>query len=70
MPLLRFTPTGRALMQLSLEADGVDAVAGVDLSAEQARTLVGLAREAIAPAPRRARPAPTPDVVVRPGQQP
>lgn len=70
VPLLRFTPTGRALTQLSLEADGVDAVAGVDLSAEQARALVGLAREAIAPAPRRTRPAPTPDAVVRPGQQP
>lgn len=70
IPLLRFTPAGRALTGLRLEAQQLDAVASVDLSAEQARALVALGREALSPAPPPQRAAPTPDAVLRPGQAP
>jgi hypothetical protein len=67
VPLLRFTPAGRALTQLNLEAQGVDVVAGVDLGAEQARALVDLAREALAPTPPSPRSTPpTPDAIMGP----
>jgi len=70
VPLMRFTPTGRALTALTVEASGVDAVAGADLSAEQARELVGVIRDALGPVRRRDRPAAAPDAVMRPGPQP
>jgi len=70
VPLMRFTPTGRALTALTVEASGVDAVAGADLSAEQARELLGVIRDSLGPVRRRDRPAAAPDAVMRPGPQP
>lgn len=70
VPLLRFTPAGRALTQLDLEAHGIDAIVGVDLSVEQARALVALVRESLGgAAPRGTRPTPIPDDTLRPSSQ-
>jgi hypothetical protein len=70
MPLVRLTPHGRALGALRLEAEGPDAIAGVDLDAAQLRAVAGLVREALLPTPPGAAPSsapsPAPDAVIRP----
>lgn len=67
-PLATFTPAGRALAALQLDAEGHDAVLTIDLDADEARALGRAIAESFAEPEPPASPAPTPDEVMRAGE--
>jgi len=78
-PLATLTPAGRALAGVRLEAEGADAVAAVDLDADEARALYTAVVRALTPEPeedapheeqlpRAPEPEPQPDETLRPAR--